>query len=87
MSRRCVCGEHIPYSWMLCSECFEIYGANRDAWPAWLDFAVADEQRKINYRRNHDELEYHDGINYAEMRIYNHQYYDPKMKWGPYIDE
>ncbi len=49
---------------MLCSECFEIYGTDRDAWPAWLDFAVADEQRDINYRRTHDELEYHDGINY-----------------------
>ena len=88
MNRRCACGEHIPYSRTLCSECLEIYGVNRDEWPAWLDFAVADEQRKINYRRNHDELEYDDEILYPgnSTHVIKGQHYSPTMGWGSYSD-
>ena len=87
MNRRCVCGEHIPYSWSVCKECLEIYGADRDAWPAWLLFAVSDEQREIDYNRRHDEVAYNDEFVYSGVTTIKGQYYDTTGKgWGSYSD-
>ena len=86
MNRRCVCGEYIPNSWSICKECLEIYGADRDAWPSWLSFAVADGQREINRNRRHDEVAYNDEYDYAGSVVVKGQHYSPGMGWGSYSD-
>ena len=86
MNRQCVCGEHIPQSWSLCKECLEIYGTDRDDWPSWLSFAVADGQRVIDHNRTHDEVAYNDEYDYAGSFVVKGQHYNPSMGWGPYSD-
>ena len=86
MNRRCACGEYIPYSWSLCKECLEIYGADRDAWPAWLAFAVSDDQREIDRARRHDEVAYNDEFSYANSAVVKGQHYSSSMGWGSYSD-
>ena len=87
MNRQCVCGEYIPHSWSLCKECLEIYGADRDVWPAWLSFAVSDAQRVINSDRRHDEIAYNDEFAYSCMTIVKGQLCDTDMGWGSYTDD
>ena len=86
MNRRCVCGEYIPYSWSLCKGCLEVYGADRDAWPAWLSFAVSDTQREIDYNRTHDEVAYNDEYDYVGSAVIKGQHYSSSMGWGAYSD-
>ena len=88
MNRHCACGARIPHNWSICKDCLEIYGADRDAWPAWLSFAVSDTQREIDYNRTHDDLEYDDEILYPgnNTHVIKGQHYNPSMGWGPYSD-
>lgn len=81
--RLCPCGEEIPWRWSLCPDCLEQYGGDRKAWPKWLLFAVRDEQRTIDYARNHDEIRFVDEI---DSDAYRTQYHDDDIGWGRYRD-
>jgi len=56
MQRYCPCGARIAWNRSLCRDCVDEYGSDKERWPAWLRFCVADIQREINYERRHDDL-------------------------------
>jgi len=56
MQKACVCGVAIPASWSLCPECLQRYGADRERWPPWLRFMVADIEREWQAERKHAEV-------------------------------
>jgi len=56
MVRYCPCGARIAWNRSLCRDCIREYGYDKERWPAWLRFYVADMQREIDYERNHDDL-------------------------------
>ena len=55
-NRRCVCGKIITSNFDLCEKCMLEYGKNREEWPDWLVFMVADMKRErrqdFAYQRN-----------------------------------
>lgn len=53
--RQCLCGRAIRYRDALCPWCLKRYGEDRDAWPEWLRFWVADTQRELDVERGHHE--------------------------------
>lgn len=55
--RTCVCGAEIPWNRSLCRRCREEYGPDREQWPEWLRFYVADVQRELDTERLHRDLE------------------------------
>lgn len=47
MSKKCcVCGKIITNSYDLCNKCLSEYGKDRETWPEWLVFLVADTQKE-----------------------------------------
>jgi len=63
-----VCGRIIPYIQTLCWECLDEHGVDTDKWPAWVEFAVRDNERDWQQRISKDELEYNDDIDYRHYR-------------------
>ena len=57
-----VCGRIINNKQSLCWECLEEHGADIDAWPEWLVFAVRDSEVEWQRRIARDDLEYNDEI-------------------------
>ena len=86
MKRRCACGKYVPHNWSLCKGCLEIYGTDRDAWPAWLSFSVSDIKREWNRDRRHDEVAYNDEYDYVGSAVIKGQHYSSSMGWGAYSD-
>jgi hypothetical protein len=59
MQKTCVCGATIPNRGSLCKDCLSIYGTDKDLWPEWLKFMIADMDRESQYERRHSgELSY-----------------------------
>ena len=56
MQKTCVCGESIPQRWTLCKNCLQKYGSDRDAWPPWLRFMVADIKRERRAEQRHADM-------------------------------
>ena len=72
MYKYCPCGAKIRPDRYLCLECYEIYGSDQAAWPAWLRFMVSDIQREWDADRNKnvvyidpDKLDYMRGVKVA----------------------
>lgn len=63
--RQCICGARIKINWTLCPTCLEFYGNDRSSWPDWLRAWVKQNQAEIRNEQDHRDLEFIDGVQYA----------------------
>lgn len=63
--RQCICGARIKLNWTLCPTCLKHYGNDRNAWPDWLKAWVKDNQAEVRNEQDHRDLEFIDGVQYA----------------------
>lgn len=57
MARHCVCGKIITINSSLCNDCLKVHGTDRNQWPEWVRFLVAEEQKELDRERRHRELQ------------------------------
>jgi len=63
--RQCICGARIKINWTLCPTCLEFYGNDRSSWPDWLKAWVKEYQAEVRGEQDHHDLEFIDGVQYA----------------------
>jgi hypothetical protein len=56
--RYCPCGREIPPNIQICRECQDIYGIDKNNWPEWLIWQVADIQRELDDDRHAAQIFY-----------------------------
>jgi len=64
-NKRCICGKVITSNFDLCSKCLQQYGTNRDEYPDWLKFFIADLKRERREEAIIDRQE----ITFADLGI------------------
>lgn len=75
MYKTCVCGKRINPKSDLCKDCSDTYGTDKNDWPDWLTFMVADIRREYKYENRHADLEFNEEIDYS----------NPNMDFEDYI--
>ena len=55
-----VCFTPIRVKDRLCDQCFAKYGSDQTNWPTWLQVLVTNDQKVIDYERNHRETSIND---------------------------
>lgn len=62
MKTNCVVCQKTNYKGVICRDCADKYGPDRNKWPAWLKFLVQDQQRELKSqeRYNHTTIQLYD---------------------------